>query len=987
VFRSSRFDFLRSRIVWIAGVAVLAITVLGLGLYLTFRPQPQAVNPSAPASAGPQATDAAPSLPPVGAQTVAEAATIDVLSVIATTPTVGSSGAAANTTIGLGFNLPVDPAAAASYFSVLPTMPGSFSQGATPRDIVFTPSEPFELGSSVSVVLRKGFTSRDGYALQDDYSFSFITAASPADVLFQVGDQLARLYNAQSGRSVTVTLQFGDAVPPDITLETFRASASDLLAAQVYDATGAYVENPIATAQMQSLARVEAANGGSYTVTQPDGIYLLLATKDGGQYGAMWLDFSRFGVILRQDDQRIVLAGQDLITGATTPAFDVTFFSFQGSVQAVLSGSFTGTGEFAAPYSTHIDAAVATSDGEDVVIPIAIPQTNADIKVVGDLSTQPQIFLTTDRAGYQKGETVKFAGVARLSNDQAYTIPAGMTIGVWSGYGPDKLVDEAVTVAADGSFAASFAMPAAAFNEDGTDGQITLLAGTTTQQDLFLAPYSTVIGTLGDHAPAARISIAFDKSTYVLNDTITASVSGVDSSGKPLAAKSLTLTIYATGLDSKPSELDNFAAPTSWGWPVQENANRALDANGHATYTFKGDVAGRVADQAVTLTASYGSGRAAALGARTAIIHQAAAAAFLLPSRTVYQPGDSVIAPFVVETTAGQRVPNLSVTYQFDRTEYDGSNVTTTVVASGTLTTDANGLGTVRTVYQGPVGEVLLRIKGRDAAGNVFEDARPITVTDNPASLSFFGTTDTLMQLSVSTDKIAYTTGDTAHLVVTSPAARQVFLSLERGRIHLSRWVSLVEGDNPLALTISPDLAPGFTLTFSYFRDGSYITEGLPIRVNNSDRLLKVNVVPDRASYAAGETAHLTITITDSAGAPVAATLLVDAFDVNMSAYKLVDEQSIAGTFFSPAVRGTNGSSSLVGTGNWGGRCGGGEGGPQPPVTNPGHLAAWLTGVTTDVDGQAFIDVPLAQGSVRFVVFAATTTTLLGQAQMDLSVQ
>jgi hypothetical protein len=269
----------------------------------------------------------------------------------------------------------------------------------------------------------------------------------------------------------------------------------------------------------------------------------------------------------------------------------------------------------------------------------------------------------------------------------------------------------------------------------------------------------------------------------------------------------------------------------------------------------------------------------------------------------------------------------------------------------------------------------------------MFEDAKPMTITSDPASLVSFGTSDTLIQLSVTTDKIAYATGDTAHLVVVSPAAQDVFLSLERGRIHLSKWISLAQGDNPIAVTIAPDLAPGFTLTFSYFLNGSYFTEGLPISVNNSDRLLTLSVAPDQTSYRAGQTAHVTVTVTDSTGAPVAATLLVDGFDANMSANKLVDEESIAAAFFSPAARGTNGSSSLVGIGNWGGRCGGAYGGPQPAVTNPGQVVVWLTNVTTDANGQVTIDVPIAHGSVRLVLFAVTPTTSLGQAQMDLSVR
>jgi uncharacterized protein YfaS (alpha-2-macroglobulin family) len=986
VLRSSRFHFLRSRTVWIAGVAVLAITVLGFALYLSFRPQPSSATPSVAGSAVPSAIGLAPTAPAVGGRTVTTAASVELLTVVASSPTSGSSGAPANTAIDLSFNLPVDPAAAESYFSVLPSVPGSFSQGPTPMDVVFTPSVSFGPGSSVNVVLRKGYTSRDGYPLQDDFGFSFITAVSSRDVLFQAGDQVARVYSAQSGRSVMVTLQFGAELPSDLELETFRATASDLLAAQVHDENGAYLDEPIATAEMESVAKEGVANGGSYTITQPDGVYLLLVGDNQGQYGAMWIVFSKFGVILRQDDQKIVVAGQDLTTGSTTPTFDISFYNLQENVQSVLAGSFTGTAEFAASFPAPIDLAVATSGGEDVVIPVLVPQTGADIKVVGDLSTQPQIYLTTDRAGYQKGDTVKFAGVLRISNDQAYTLPTGMTVAVWSGYGTSKLVHTS-PVAANGTFSGSFDMPADAFNPDGTDGQMTLYAGTLDQAASDVTPFFTLIAALGNHAPAASISITFDEATYVASDMIVASVSGVDNSGKPLAAKSVRLSVYSAAHLSQPIELDSFAVRNTWGLPVQEDVGVTLDANGHATYAFKANVAKKAADQDVTLTATYGSGLAAAIGARTAIVYQAANEIHLLPSRSVYQPGDNVIAPFVVETTAGQRVGSVPVTYQFDRTDYAGSNVTTTVVASGTLTTDANGRGTVRTTYSGPVGAVILRIKGKDAAGNAFERARPMTITSGPASLLSLGAPDSLTQLSVIADKLAYTTGDEAQLIVTSPAAQDVFLSVERGRIHLYRWVSLAQGENALPLTISPDLAPGFTLTFSYFRDGLYVTEGLPIRINNSDRLLRLTVAPDQATYAPGQTAHVTITVADGTGAPVAATLLVDGYDAIMSANKLVDVDSIAGTFFAPAARGTNGSSSLLGVGSWGGRCGVAFVGPQPAATIPGNVVVWLTDVRTDANGTATIDVPIGQGSVRLAVFAATSTTSFGQAQLDLDVR
>jgi len=976
---ASRLSFLRSRNALIAIVVALAVIAVGAGVFLLARPQSQPVAKATPLVIA----SAAPSVAELGTQTVIKASTVQVLTVVASSPTSGSTGAAADTAIDLTFNLRVDPAGVPSFFSVLPTAPGTFSQGPTPKDVVFTPTKAFGLGVSVKVVVRKGYASRDGYALRDDYSFSFITALKPGQVVFQVGNQVARLHSVQSGHSVDVTLQFGDDVPADIELETFRATSSDLLSALVHDANGAYIDRPIATGAMHSVAKKKATNGGSYTITQPDGVYLLLAAGSQGQYGAMWLDVSKFGVLVRQDDQKIVVAGEDLTNGTTTATFDIAFFNLLNRVERVRNGSFTGTAAFPAAYPAPIDVAVATSGGEDLVIPLVAPQTNADIKVVGDLSKQPQIFLTTDRAGYQKGDTVRFAGLVRTSNDQAYTVPTTTTIAVWSGYGQNKLVSKAVQVDKYGTFRGSFAMPDGAFNSDGSDGQMTLNAGTLPQEASSTSPFFIVIAVLGNHTPQATIKVSFDKPTYLASDKIVAAVEGVDSTGKPLAAKSVRLTIYSNGHSSKPSELDGFAAASSWGVAVQ-NVTVSLDASGHATYTFRANVAQKAADQEVTLAATYGSGVGAAVDARTALVYQAAAEAFLLPSRSVYKPGDNVIAPFVVESTAGLRVGGAPLVYEFDKTDYAGDKATTTVVASGRVTADANGIGVVRTRYPGPVGDVLLRIRGKDAAGNAFEDAKPLTISGDPASLSSFAPSDSLIQLSVTSDKIAYAVGDTAHLTITSPAALSVFLSVERGRIHLSKWVSLAQGDTPLTLAISPDLAPGVTLTFSYFQNGSYVSEGLPISINNADRQLNLTMTTDQPTYTAGQTAHVTVSVTDSTGTPASVTLWADGYDASMSANKLVDQNSIAGAFLSPALRGTDGSSSLTGIGDWGGRCGAGGNVAEPAVTKPGHAAVWLTVLATN--GKATIDVPITRGSVRLTLFAMTSTTSLGQAQIDLSV-
>jgi hypothetical protein len=965
---------LRSKVAIIGAVVALAVAGTAAGvIYATThaRPNHHTLAAAPVGKVGSTTT---------GSTTVGQAPSAEFLTVINTTPSANAQGAAVNTPVTVSFNLPVWPASVQNFFSVLPAVAGTFGQGNTPTDVVFTPSSNFATGSSVNVVIRQGLTSRDGFGLQNDYSFTFGTEVSDQGVSFQANNMMATLFNLPSGRTVNVALQLGAQVPPDVAVKIYKASSNDLLPALVHSAIGQYNSNPIDTSAMQLLdTKSGVKNNDQFLLTEPDGVYLILATSSRGQHGAMWLDVSKYGVLLRQDDQKVVVAGEDLTTGDTTPNFSIAFYKLTDSVQKVASGTFTGTGEFAIRYPNTLDLAIASTSGEDVVVPISTPATNADVKVVGDLAQQAQIFLTTDRAAYSAGETAKFYGVVRLSNDQAYTVPPATQIDVWNGQSPNRLVDQKVSTAPDGTFSGSFAVPAGAFNPNGTDGQLTLYASLQSSQPTDFTTFNTVIQTLGPHSPSAKVTVGFDKPDYVARDTIVVTFTGP-------ATKAVNVTVYSTQHQAQPREMDAFPAPTTWGVAVKQNVTVTLDANGHGTYSVAANAAQVSADQQVTVTATYGSGSTAALGARSTIVYQAADEVFLLPSRAVYVVGETVNAPFVAETRGGDRLANVPVAYEFDKTDYQGNTSTTTVVQSGTVTTDTNGIGVVHVQYTGAATGVELHVKGKDTNGNVFQDVKWLNIGSDASAELGFANSGVLVQLSVSADKVAYGVGDTAHITITSPSARNVLLSIERGRIHQYRWLALAQGDTPLSLPITADLAPGFAMTFTYIDHGNYISEATTVSVSNAAQMLALTLTPDHTAYTAGQTAHVTVAVTDSAGKPVQGTILVDAYDSAMSAYKLQDQNSLGQVFFTPAPRGTNASSSLIGIGNYGGRCGGGFNQGQPAATNPGQLAAWTT-VTTDASGHATIDVPLAKAAVRLAILATTSNTLVGQAETDLAVQ
>ncbi len=973
----------RSRLVVVAVLVVVLVGASAAGVYVFKQSRLTSSHGIAAASR--------PSAPPsitVGKQTVKSTAATEFLAVASTNPAANATGVALSAPITVAFNLPVDPEAAGNSINILPAVPGAWAQGQSDAEVRFTPTNGYPAGTSVSVVVHSGFTSRAGFALQGDYQFAFVTEVGSGGLLFQVQNgQVAKLLNIAAGRTADITLQTGDGVPGDILIKTYRASINDLLSGLVYDTGRSYSDAPIDTSRLQLVnSQGPYKNGDQFSITQPDGIYLVLAANASTQYGSLWVDVSKYGVLMRQDDQRIVVAGEDLASGDTTPTFLITFYTLNGKVVSTPQASFSGTAEFPSKYPSGYDLAVAVNGDETVVVPMSAPQTDADIKVTQDLSQHPQIYITTDRAAYSKGETVKFAGVVRISNDQQYAAPAAAAVEVWMEGNPTPPVDLKVKPAADGTFSGSFPIPAVAFSTDGTDLIQGVYAGIVGAPQIYPLS-STAIVALGAHSPTTTLKVSLDKSEYLSADTIKATITGTSATGAALAGQPVAVTIFSADHPWAPREMNSFPAESSWGTPAKDAFNLTLDATGHAAYAFSANISGRSADQEVTVEATYGTGAQQSVGAKTVVVYQAADEVFLLPSRSAYVIGDQVVAPFVVETRAGDRIPNAPMSYEFDETTYSGSGSTTTVVLGGTATTDANGVGAVRTKYNGPADGIVLKVKGNDAAGNTFQDTKWISMTKDTSGLVTFNGIDTLVQLDVTYDKIAYQVGDTATVTVTAPAAENVLMSLERGRIHTYKWLALKAGDNGLQLNITPDLAPGFTLMFSYFRDGAYLSEGLPIPINNADHLLKVTVAADQKSYTAGQTAHLTVTVTDSSGKPVNAALLADGYDALMTSYQLVDKPSIGGTFFKPGLRATNGSSSLVGIGSWGPRCGGGGYGDAQAVTLAGKSELWSAGVQTDATtGQLTIDVPMTATTVRVLIVASTASTSVGQAELDLPV-
>ncbi len=131
-------------------------------------------------------------------------------------------------------------------------------------------------------------------------------------------------------------------------------------------------------------------------------------------------------------------------------------------------------------------------------------------------------------------------------------------------------------------------------------------------------------------------------------------------------------------------------------------------------------------------------------------------------------------------------------------------------------------------------------------------------------------------RLEVVADKDAYAVGETARLLVLSPAGARPFLSTVEGA-RLESWKAVPLGGKDdrgssavVEVKIGPDHVPNAYLGVALVDHGNLLSTAKLLRVPPVERLLKTEVVPEKAELDPGSSMGLTVRVTDAAGKPAA---------------------------------------------------------------------------------------------------------------------
>jgi hypothetical protein len=530
-------------------------------------------------------------------------------------------------------------------------------------------------------------------------------------------------------------------------------------------------------------------------------------------------------------------------------------------------------------------------------------------------------------------------------------------------------------------FSGNFTPQSSWIDSGNTFNQLQIFASAVDGNSMNDLPLASFVVT-NQANPAYNITVKFSQDSYLANNKISAVITATNTNGKPMANQTIQVHTFTEDYyENNPvANLQNFGY--SGNELPSSPASVQLNASGQATFTVS--AASLPADgqsQLVTIQANLPNQTGVgAAGGDSAVVHQGNAILNFGLTRQTLPTGSSLVSDVYATSLSGSSLVSSAINYKL----VDSS--TSAVLSTGTATTDSAGLAviTIPSSQLSSTDSMTLQVSTTDSSGNIIGAVNNYAVAD-PSYSNFDTSSAGLYALEVSGSSGNVKVGDTVNLTVNAPANIRALVTMDRGRIYGPSIVSLNKGDNNYSFNVTANLAPSFVLTFSYFLNGVYYSEGVTFNVSASAQQANVKLSPASQKVTANKAVNIPVQVTDSSGNNLSANLIVDA--VSTSSYNLSSAvaPNIFNTLFDARPIMTSSSSSLTPIGSGGGRCGGG-GGDLPSYTNPnGTALLWQPELTTNATGAASISITPPAGQWTITVYAMSNGTQVGSASTAIT--
>jgi uncharacterized protein YfaS (alpha-2-macroglobulin family) len=689
-----------------------------------------------------------------------------------------------------------------------------------------------------------------------------------------------------------------------------------------------------------------------------EGLYYV-SVQAGELRQGQYLNVSRIGLVAKSGRGRTSAYVASLDQGK--PLSNVRIQVFRGGSQVGEARTAAdGQAEFDLPFPAML---LATRDGSQALL---------DLPGSGNSEDGLRLFGYTERPVYRPGDEVHFKGILRLWTGRAYSVPppddfqielrdpddvriyqgAGKSDDFGTIFGSAKLSPEAIPglyrfVLKSGSWESSILFEVAAYRK-----------------------------------PEFTVQVVSEKPYWVLGDRVRMKVRAAYYFGGPVVGAKVKAYVNRnrlSSMSSDPEEGEEYGDYAGGGYGDYVGEFEATtDEKGEAWIEFPAEAPPVPGDFEYEVEASVGD------EANQFYSGKGSVRVLQGDVRLSAQPEDYVAAANSQAAIQIQASPldgggpslagrEVEVRYGYEEWTDGASRFIERGVARATLNDDAQATVQIPT---GKEGSLTVRARIKDSAGRWVQTESNVWIAGGE-----FAARDTA-RIEARLDKRRYAEGDTATLLIQSPAAPgSAWVTVETDRLLLRRVVDLSSGSAEVPIPVTADVFPNATVSVARVQGKQLLETARELYVDLAPKRLTVSVTPDREKAQPGETVRYQIKTRGPDGNPVEADLSLAVVDEAVYAIRRDQTDVLRGFYprrWSTVTTAYSFAEIYL--------DGGDKGGEVPIRSDFRDVAAWFPNIRTDANGEASVVVSLPDnlGSWRATAVAATRDTLVGMGSSSL---
>jgi alpha-2-macroglobulin len=500
-------------------------------------------------------------------------------------------------------------------------------------------------------------------------------------------------------------------------------------------------------------------------------------------------------------------------------------------------------------------------------------------------------YIYTERPVYRPEQHVYFKGILRRRTDAGYKIPAGKTVSVSvTDQEGAEIYKQDVALSSRGTFSGELDLP-----EETTLGNYTITAS---------VGEDSATGSFGVEEykkPEYKVKVTTPQAFVNTGQKTTFNVSANYFFGSPVTHATVKYYVYRSryygwwrsGEDSDedefgkdPTAADDSSGEGGYGDEMVLEGDGKLDAQGRLDIDFTVPRADPkdVWDYSYRLDAQVTDASRRTMDASTSFTGvRSNTVAYASPDRYVYYQGDTAHISVKANDREGRPVQtHVKLTF-FERRwqkvikkteegdEYPDYETKEKELSSADV--DTNAQGEAAFDYAVPIsGDIQMKTTIVENGQPVVMEAGSLWVAARGgewSDVSYEGEGD----IKLVPDKKSYKPGETAHVLALLPKEKaHLLVTTEMDGVLGVRQMDVPGRATIIDLAIEPRFAPDVYLSVTYVRGGEMFTQSVEVAVPARDKMLNLEIIPNKKEFKPRETASYTVLARNADGSPAANT-------------------------------------------------------------------------------------------------------------------